>query len=120
MIETKPAGRPTPGQNLRGAAEALLARYPAAPAAETEAAIAVLALWALDAVESGTLPATEADSVFTLLDIELDEAKTGPDLSESTSQLVLEGMTLHDWGTPFSADLDHMRALAFGILRSAP
>lgn len=118
MIEATQAERATPGQHLRETAEALLARYPSAPATETEAAIAVLALWAIDAVEDGRLPAREADSVFTLLDVEIDESASGPDLSEHAAQLLLEGMTLHDHGTQFSADLDRMRSLAFGILKA--
>ena len=120
MIEATPAERATPGQRLRETAEALLARYPAAPAAETESALAVLALWAIDAVEDGRLPAADADSVFTLLDVEIDESASGPDLSERATQLLLEGMTLHDQGTEFSADLSRMRSLAFGILRPTP
>lgn len=120
MIEATLADSATPGQHLREAAEALLARYPSAPASETEAAIAELALWAVRAVECGQLPAADADSVFTLLDIELDESVSGPELSDTTTQLVLEGMTLHDWGGQFSADLEHMRSLAFGILKAAP
>ena len=118
MIETQPTGRETPGQYLREAAAALLARYPSATAAETESAIAMLALWALDAIEGGQLPPAEADSVFTMLDVEIDETGAGPDLSESVTQLLLDGMALHDWGTPFSPDVHRMRALALGILKT--
>lgn len=118
MIETKQSGHSARSQHLRDAAAAVLARYQSAPAAESESAIAVLALWAIDAVENGHVSVAEADSVFTLLDVEIDETESGPELSDSTTQLLLEGMTLHDQGTPFGADLTRMRSLAFGILRA--
>ena len=102
--------------DLAWAAEALLARYRSAPAVETEAGIALLALWALDAVEAGRLPPVEADAVFTMLDVEISEAKDGPELSETADQLLFEGMLFHDWGTPYAAEPDLVRRLAFGIL----
>jgi hypothetical protein len=105
--------------NIQQAAEALLARYPSAPAAQTEATLAVVALWALDAIEVGRLDPAEADRVFTMLDVEIDETPDGPALSDNAHQLVLEGMMLHDWGTEFSADPVRMRDLAFAILRTA-
>ena len=116
MIDTTSTGQTSPAQNLRRAAEAMLAGYPSAPAAETDAAIAMLALWALDAVEAGRLAPAEADAVFTLLDVEIDETADGPEISDDASQLILEGMMLHDWGTEFSSDPQHMRGLAFAIL----
>ena len=118
MIETPPIGHSAPGEHLREAAAAVLARYPSAPATETEAAIAMLALWAIDAVEGAQISASEADSLFTLLDIAIDETDAGPELSDSVTQLMLEGLTLHDQGTPFGADLARMRSLALGILRA--
>jgi hypothetical protein len=45
--------------------------------------------------------------------------RDGPELSEDADQLLLEAMTLHDWGTEFSGDLDELRRLAFRILRAA-
>jgi hypothetical protein len=113
---TQVTNQPAAG-GIHQAAEAVLMHYRLAPAVETERAIAMLALWALDAVEGGRLSAHDADEVFTLLDTEIGETKGGPELSEDAAQLLIEGMTLHDWGTTFSADPDRMRSLAFSILQ---
>jgi hypothetical protein len=114
---TRVTNQPTAG-GIHQVAEAVLAHYRAAPAAETERAIAMLALWALDAIEGGRISAQDADEVFTLLDTEIGETKDGPDLSEDAAQLLLEGMALHDWGTAFSADAARIRSLAFSILQA--
>jgi hypothetical protein len=102
-------------------AEAVITSYPSSPAAATERAIAVLALWALDAIEAGRLAPLDADRVFTMLDVEIGDAerKGGPELSDDASQLLLEAMTLDHWGGEFSADPVRMRALAFAILGAA-
>jgi len=107
---------PPAAGSIRHVAEAVLARY---PAAETETAIAVLALWALDAVEAGRLSPQDADQVFTLLEVEMSEAQGGPDLSDTVDQLLLEGMALHDWGTAFAADTGRIRSLALTVLQAA-
>ena len=104
--------------SIQQAAEALLARYRSAPAAQTEATLALVALWALDAIEAGRLQPVEADRVFTMLDVEIDETTGGPLLSDDAHQLMLEGMALHDWGTAFSADPGRMRDLAFALLKA--
>lgn len=108
---------PTSGIHL--AVQSVLDRYRAAPAIETERAIAMLALWALDALEGGRLSPQEADEVFTVLDVEIGEARDGPELSDDAAQLLLEGMAFHDWGTEFSADPARVRSLALSILRAA-
>lgn len=113
---TQATSQPVAG-GIQQATEAVLTHYRTAPASETERAIALLALWALDTIEVGRLSPQEADRVFTLLDVEIGETKGGPDLSEDADQLLLEGMTLHDWGTEFSADPERMRSLAFSILQ---
>jgi hypothetical protein len=114
---THASSEPTAG-GIYQAAEAVLTRYPLAPATETERAIAMLALWALDTMEDGRLSPQDADQVFTMLDIGMSEAKGGPDLSDDAAQLLFEGMTLHDWGTEFSGDPTRMRTLAFAILQA--
>ena len=114
---TQVTNQPAAG-GIHQAAEAVLARYRSAPAVETERAIAMLALWALDAVQGGLISPVDADEVFTLLDTEIGETKGGPELSEDAAQLLLEGMALHDWGTEFSADVTRLRSLAFSILRT--
>lgn len=111
----KLAPEPVAG-SLGQVAEALLSHYTAAPASQTETAIAVLALWALDAIETGHLSPDDADRAFTLLDVEIGESKDGPDLSEDAHQLLLEGMAFHDWGTEWSADASRVRSLALAIL----
>jgi hypothetical protein len=78
----------------------------------------MLALWALDAIEGGWLSPLDADEVFTLIDTEIGETEGGPELSDDLSQILVEGMALHDWGTEFSADVARLRSLAFSILRT--
>jgi hypothetical protein len=60
----------------------------------------------------------DADEVFTLIDTEIGETEGGPELSDDLSQILVEGMALHDWGTEFSADVARLRSLAFSILRT--
>ena len=109
----------SPTSDFQRAAEAVLVRYPAAPASETETAIAVLALWALGAVESGQLAPSDADRVFTMLDVRIDEAHGGPALSDAVTQLVLEGEHFHHWGDAWGPDRANLRGLAFSILAGA-
>lgn len=101
---------------FRQAADAVIHQYRAIPAIATEHAIAMLALWAADAIAAGRLAPTDADATFTHLFIEIGNPPAGPDLSDNADQLLLEAMELHDWGTEFSADLDELRRLAFAIL----
>ena len=114
---TQVTNQPTAG-GIRQVAEAVLAHYQAAPAVETERAIAMLALWALDAIEGGRLSPPAADEIFTLIDTEIGESKGGPDLSDNASQILIEGMSLHDWGTEYSADVARLRSLAVSILQA--
>lgn len=96
------------------------ARYRASPAVATDRALAPLALWAADAIAAGRLAPADADATFTLMFVTFGDLRDGPDLSDDAHQLLLEGMTLHDWGTEFSADLDELRRLAFAILTREP
>jgi len=106
--------------DLQQTAAALIARYPTSTPAQTESGIAIISLWALEAVETGRLSPQDAGQVLTLLEVKLGDSERagGPDLSDDTGQLLLEGMTLDDWGTEFSADPARMRALAFAILQT--
>jgi hypothetical protein len=101
------------------ATDAIIAQYRASPAVATERAIALLALWAADAVAAGRLAPKDADAAFVRLEVELGNPPAGPNLSADIDQLLLEAMTLDDWGTEFSADLNEIRRLAFGILGTA-
>ena len=101
---------------LRQAADAIINGYRTLPAVATEHDIALLALWAADAIAAGRLTPMDADAAFVQLFMAIGNPPYGPDLSEDADQLLLEAMTLHDWGTPFSADPDEMRHLAFTVL----
>ena len=114
---TRVTNQPAAG-DIHKAAEAVLAHYQSAAAVETERAIAMLALWALDAIEGGRLSPLDADEIFTLIDTEISETSGGPELSEDVAQILIEGMALHDWGTEFSSDVLRMRALALSLLHT--
>ena len=107
-------GRPA-AAGSRSAAPGIAARYGVAPIEETEATLAVLALWVLDAVTSGRLARDEADRIFFQLDDRIGAA-SGPELSEEARDLLFDGMTFHDWGERFGPDSDEVRRLAFEIL----
>jgi hypothetical protein len=99
--------------------DAIIGQYRTSPAVATERAIAVLTLWVADAIRAGRLAPKDADAAFVRLYVELGNPPTGPDLSDDTDQLLMEGMTLDHWGTELSADLDELRRLAFDILGAA-
>ena len=101
---------------IEQAAKTIISQYRASPALATERAIAMLALWVADAIAAGRLAPKDADAMLTILWVEIGDMRDGPELSDDTDQLLLEAMTLHDWGTEFSADLDELRRLAFAIL----
>ena len=101
--------------DIRSAADEIAARYGAASIEETEATLAVLALWALDAVASGRLPREEADRIFFRLDERIGTAP-GAELSDEARDLLFDGMTFHDWGERFGPDPDEVRRLALQIL----
>jgi hypothetical protein len=98
------------------AGDAIIAQYRTSPASTTEHAIALLALWAADAIGAGRLAPLDADKAFVKLYVAIGNPPAGPDLSDDTDQLLMEAMTLDDWGTEFSADLGEMRRLAFSVL----
>src|SRR5438093_1306389 len=108
-------GDSVPPSDLRKAAEAVVAGYSTAPSRETEVALAVLALWALDAVDAGRLTPQEANNIFVMLDIGIGD-RPGPELSDRVQQLVLEGEHFHHHGEEWGPDADQLRALAFAIL----
>jgi hypothetical protein len=103
--------------DIRKVAEAIAERYPSVPAGETEASIAVLALWALDAIGRGLLSRDEATDVFTPLDVRIGDARSGPQLSEEAHEILLEGQWFHDHDIGWGPDPQRVRQLAFAILR---
>jgi hypothetical protein len=100
---------------IHDAALAVAVRYPSEPARATEAAIAILALWALDAVEAGRMDRDEANRVFVLLDVRLGE-QPGPELSGEVHDLITEGEHFHHYREALGVDPDEIRSLAFMIL----
>lgn len=104
---------------LRQAAESVIEQYGTSPPVTTDRAVALLALWAADAIAAGRLAPAEADATFTRMFVALGDIAEGPELADGTGQLLLEAMSLDDWGTDFSADLAELRRLAFGILKGA-
>lgn len=106
----------TPSTDVRSAAAAIAERYARVPAAETEVAIAVLALWLLTDVEAGRLGRAEADEMFMVLDAGTD-APEGPDLSDAAHDLLVEGNHFHHYGEEWGTDPATVRRLAFDILR---
>lgn len=83
---------------------------------ESESAVAVLALWALEAVSSGRPTREAADAAFVDLFLDITDGP-GPDISEEMRDLLLEGMTFDDWGDEWGPDPERVRRLAFAILR---
>jgi hypothetical protein len=107
----------SPTADLARAADELVRQYPAAPARETEKAIALLGLWALEGVAAGQIHPHEAAGVFAGLDAGLAEQATGPELSEDAAQLVVEAIHLHHGIAPWpGVDMERFRVLAFTVL----
>jgi hypothetical protein len=113
----KAATELTTPDDIREVAEVVIAQYPSAPSEETEAAIAVLGLWALDAVQAGRLHRNEANDIFVRLDVGISDQHSGPDLSDEIHDLILEGEHLHHYGEDWGPDPEQIRRLAFTILR---
>jgi hypothetical protein len=85
-------------------------------AGAVEIALAEMSATILERIEKGKLSPQKADDYFSYLDMFLDE-KTDVDLSDDAKALIMEGLHLHDWGTPFAPDLPAMRELVGRILR---
>jgi hypothetical protein len=100
------------------AARAIVRSYPSAPAGQTAAAIALLALWTLDAVEHNGISREEADRVFSELDVGIGDEPSGPELPEDVYQLVTEGEAFHHYGDEWGTNPAFFRELALSILRT--
>jgi hypothetical protein len=105
-------------EDIRKVAASIAEHYPTAPIRETEAAIAVLALWTLDALESRRVDPSSADDAISSLEIRIGD-DPGPELSDEAHELLLEGHSLHHWGDQWAPDPQHLRQLAFKILATA-
>ena len=77
--------------------------------------IAKLALEVCEGIKNKTLTPKRADDYFTLLDLYLDDNYPDLELGEVLGDLLFEGMSLHDLGESYGADLDVMRELAHKI-----
>jgi hypothetical protein len=75
----------------------------------------IIGEWALclsDEVEKGMITSQIADDCFTLLMLYLEENSTDIQFDEETSDLIFEGMHLHDIGRPYGTTLDIIKKLA--------
>jgi len=79
---------------------------------EAKRGIARLALEVCEGIKNKTLTPKQADDYFTLLDLYLDDNYPDLELGEVLGDLLFEGMSLHDLGKSYGANLDMMRELA--------
>jgi hypothetical protein len=107
--------RSTPA-DLETAAGAIVERYPTAPAQETDTAVALLALWTLDALDAGRIADDDASVIWTRLWAGITDRRDGPDLAEGTDELLMESGWLHDEALGMAPDRGYLRALAWQIL----
>ena len=78
----------------------------------------IIGEWALrlsDAVEKGLMTSQKADDCFTLLMLYLEESPIDIQFDEETSELIFEGMHLHDTGRPYGTTLDIIKKLAMRL-----
>jgi hypothetical protein len=104
---------------MGAAADAIAAHYPSAPARETDVAVALLTLWALDAIEAGRLSENDASTIFTQLWSDVTDHKDGPDLAPEADELLFDGGWLHDEAIGAAPDRGNLRRLAHTILSAA-
>ena len=104
---------------LQPAGQDVVGQFCTSPAVTAERALALLVLWSVDAIAAGRLAPAEADATFTRMLVAIGGKQDGSELSDDADQLLLEGMSLHDWNTELSADLEELRRLAYAILRAA-
>lgn len=83
---------------------------------DLEIVLAFIALWLLDRVEAGRMPAAEANHIFTLLDARLTTRGGDTHLSNEAQELLFESEFLHHLGEPDGPDPRHLRQLALTIL----
>ncbi len=107
-----------PAADLEAAAAAIARHYRSVPARETEAAVALLSLWALDALEGGRITPDDATTILTKLWVGVTDAPPGPELSEDVHTLLEEGGWLHDEAIGEAPDRGHLRALAHAVLNA--
>jgi hypothetical protein len=105
-----------PAADLEAAATAIVARYRSVPAHETEAAVALLALWTLDALDGGRITPDDVSTLLTGVWVAVSDPPSGPDLSEHAHDLLEEGGWLHDEAIGEAPDRARLRALAHAVL----
>ncbi len=79
----------------------------------------IIGEWTLrlsDEVEKGRISSQIADDCFTLLMLYLEENSTDIQFDEETSELIFEGMHLHDIGRPYGTTLDIIKKLAMRLI----
>lgn len=80
----------------------------------------IIGEWALnllDEVEKGIISSQKADDCFTLLMLYLEESPSDVQFDEDTSELIFEGMHLHDMGRPYGTTLDTVKELAIRLFK---
>ena len=101
---------------MGAAADAIAAHYLSAPARETDVSVALLTLWALDAIEAGRLSMDDASTIFTQLWSDVTEQQDGLDLAAEADELLFDGGWLHDETIGAAPDRARLRHLAHLIL----
>ena len=79
----------------------------------------IIGEWALrlsDEIEKRIISSQRADDCFTLLMLYLEENSTDIQFDEETSELIFEGMHLHDIGRPYGTTLDMINELAVRVI----
>jgi hypothetical protein len=105
--------------SLADAADTVAALGERGLAREAGVAMAFLALWLLERVESGQTTREQADEVFTAIDMRLSGLAGRATLSEASHDLVAEGEHFHHFGEEYGTDPGELRRLAFAILAGA-
>lgn len=79
---------------------------------EAEKEIAKLAIDICDLIEKKGIQLKKADDYFTVINIYVGDNLPKFKFNKDISDLIFEGMLLHDYGTKHGADLSLMRRLA--------
>lgn len=87
---------------------------------DVETVLAFLALQMLRRVTEGHLAASDADQLFTLIDVHLTDRGRFDSLSPEATDLIVEGHHFHHWGEPFGPDPAEIQRLAGAILARPP
>lgn len=113
------ATRSTPDE-IAAVAMAIVERYPKVPTRETDTAVALLALWTLDALDAGHLSKDDASTIWTQMWVDITDSPDGGELSAEADDLLMEGGWLHDDHIGAAPDHARLRLLARTLLTVGP